>query len=174
MHSDFIELEQIVERVFDVDIKSRKRKREIVYARMVFSKILRERGHTTVAVAKYLNKDHTTIVHYGEKSNILLPQLPVYKSQYIKCYTEFMVDKEQAVFSLAEKKLYLSNLSLKNELESLNLENIKLHDEMEKYKRLQNIIELIDRRIPKGKEYFMLKKINQMFNSITDYEQQLE
>jgi hypothetical protein len=43
-HLDMIELNNIVEEVFGVDIKSSRRFKDIIEARMVFSKILRERG----------------------------------------------------------------------------------------------------------------------------------
>ena len=174
MNKDFIELERIVDRVFNENIKSRRRKREIVYARMVFSKILRDRGYTTTDIAKYINKDHTTIVHYGKTAINLMAQFPSYKSQYLTCYTEFMMDKDKEPLSFTEKKLYSSILSLKDDLEMLNLSNISLKEQLEKHKRLKNIIEFIDNRTPTGKEFFILKKINQMFNGITDYEQKLE
>ena len=39
----------------------------------------------------------------------------------------------------------------------------------EKYKRIKNILELVDKRTPKGKEKFVLKNINLMFNDIANY-----
>lgn len=172
--SDFLQLEEIIDNVFNVKIKSKKRRREFVDARMVFSKILRERGYTTSIIGKYLGKDHTTIVHYGLTVNNTLSQFSSYKNQYIKCYNEFMVDKEQITLSLTEKNLKMYNFSLKNEVERLILENKSLTENLDKHKRLKNIIEFIDGRIPIGKESFILRKINLMFNGLTDYGQELE
>lgn len=172
--SDFLELEEIVNKTFEIKIKSRKRSREIVDARMLFAKILRERGHTTTAIGRYLGKDHTTIVHYGLMVDDVLAQLPYYHNQYVKCYTEFMRDKEPTVFSITERELQMSNISLKSQLERLILENTALQTQVDKYKRLENIIEYIENRTPIGKESFVLRKINLMFNGLSDYGQELE
>ena len=174
IHPDFLQLEQIIDKEFNVKIKSRKSKRDFVYARMIFSKILRERGHTTSGIGRFLGKDHTTIVHYGITVNNILSQFTSYKSQYIKCYNEFMVDKEQIMLSVTEKNLKMYNFSLKNEVERLILENKSLTEKLDKHKRLTNIIEFIDSRTPRGKEHFMLRKINLMINGLTDYGQELE
>jgi hypothetical protein len=174
IQTDFTELEEIVNKIFEIKIKSRKRSRVIVDARMVYAKILRERGHTVTAIGKYLGKDHTTIVHYGIMVDDMLSQLPYYHHQYVKCYTEFMRDKEPTVFSITERELQMSNISLKSQLERLILENTTLQSKVDKYKRLEQILEYLESRTPIGKESFVLRKINLMFNGLSDYGQELE
>ena len=44
------ELTEIIKSVFNEDVKDITRRREIVDARIVFSKILRERGYTNSAI----------------------------------------------------------------------------------------------------------------------------
>jgi hypothetical protein len=141
---------------------------------MVYAKILRERGHTVTTIGKYLGKDHTTIVHYGTMVDDMLAQLPYYHHQYVKSYTEFMRDKEPTVFSITEKELQMSNISLKNQIERLILENTTLQSQVDKYKRLEKILEYIENRTPIGKESFVLRKINLMFNGLSDYGQELK
>jgi hypothetical protein len=174
IQTDLIELEEIVNKIFEIKIKSRKRSRVIVDARMVYSKILRERGHTVTAIGKFLGKDHTTIVHYGIMVDDMLAQLPYYHNQYVKCYTEFMKDKEPTVFSITEKELQMSNISLKSQLERLILENTTMQIQVDKYKRLEKILEYVENRTPIGKESFVLRKINLMFNGLSDYGQELK
>ena len=57
------QLADIVKSVFNEDVKDKIQRREIVDARMVFSKILRERGYTYASIGRFLKKDHSTIVH---------------------------------------------------------------------------------------------------------------
>ena len=51
------QLKFMVNFVFDVDIISKKRKREYVDARMVFSKILNDNGFGPSIIGKYLKKE---------------------------------------------------------------------------------------------------------------------
>jgi competence transcription factor ComK len=104
----------------------------------------------------------------------MLSQLPYYHHQYVKCYTDFMRDKEPTVFSITEKELQMSNISLKNQIERLILENTTLQSQVDKYKRLEQILEYIENRTPIGKESFVLRKINLMFNGLSDYGQELK
>jgi hypothetical protein len=67
-----------------------------------------------------------------------------------------------------------NQIELKNQIDKLILENNTLTKKAEKYKRLNNIIEFIDSRTPTGKESLILRKINLMFNGLTDYGQKLE
>ena len=85
-----------------------------------------------------------------------------------------MRDKEPTVFSITEKELQMSNISLKNQIERLILENTTLQSQVDKYKRLEQILEYIENRTPIGKESFVLRKINLMFNGLSDYGQELE
>ena len=67
-----------------------------------------------------------------------------------------------------------NQIELKNQIDKLILDNKNLTKKLEKYKRLNNIIEFIDSRTPTGKESFILRKINLMFNGLTDYGQELK
>ena len=51
-------LKQIVSEVFDVDILDKRRTRNVVDARGVYSKILKDKGFTLVFIGQSLNKDH--------------------------------------------------------------------------------------------------------------------
>ena len=54
-------------------LSDKTRKRTVIDVRCVFCHIAREKlGFSTVALAKYLNKDHTTILHMTIRANNLL------------------------------------------------------------------------------------------------------
>ena len=59
-------LKDIVEAVFRTDIMSSRRYQSIVEARMVFAKILVDRGHSLSSIGKYINKNHATIIYYNK------------------------------------------------------------------------------------------------------------
>jgi hypothetical protein len=74
-----------------------------------------------------------------------------------------------------EGEIKISNKEqLLNQLDSLILDRNALLKEVQKHRRLKSIIEYIDKRTPNGKESLVLRKINLMFNGITDYDRELE
>jgi hypothetical protein len=78
-----------------------------------------------------------------------------------------MSDKED-VFKISNKEQLL------NQIDALILDRNALLKEVQKYRRLKNIVEYVDKRTPNGKESLVLRKINLMFNGITDYDRELE
>jgi hypothetical protein len=61
---EFDELREIVEDVFRVPLVTETRHRKYVTPRMVFARILVDRGHSKVSVGNYLERTHSTIIHY--------------------------------------------------------------------------------------------------------------
>lgn len=161
------DLKSIVNEVFDIDIMNKRGTRTLVDARKVFAKILADRGFGISEIGKYLKKHHSTILHYNNDVDGLLMYKPSVREKYSVIKTEFLkiaikIDKYNS-----DAELETEIFRLKNKIDELTLNN-------NKYRRLENIIKLIDSRTPTGKESFVLKKINSMFNGITDYEQELE
>lgn len=99
--------------VYHHKLASRSRKREKAYLRIAFSAFLLERGYTLHEIARYLNRDHSSIVHYrkqyenAEEKNyedILL----LY--QYVKkqlSFVQIIVDKKSIMPNFAH--LHLSD-----------------------------------------------------------------
>ncbi len=63
MNSEMSLLKNIIKGLFDIDIDRSVRKREIVDCRLIYSKILRDRGYTSVSIGKSISKDHSTKEH---------------------------------------------------------------------------------------------------------------
>ena len=163
------ELAAIIKSVFNEDVNDKTRRREIVDARIIFSKILRERGYTLYSIGKYLRKDHSSIVHYMRDVHHLLTQVDGLMAKYTVCRDSFLIDKEEIIINKIAKEKEMSIISLNNQIEKLILEREEVTKATEKYKRIKNILELVDKRTPKGKEKFVLKNINLMFNDIANY-----
>lgn len=158
------ELANIINSVFEVDIKNKSGKREYVDARYVFVKIMTDRGYTVTILSSYLKKHHTTIIYYRNSACDLMETNEVFLKKYITCRDKFLIDKNGTIRISKKEELI-------NRIDRLILEKSNLEKRYEGYKRLENIIELIDSRTPRGKESFILKKINLMLNGITDYEE---
>ena len=165
------QLADIVKSVFNEDVKDKIQRREIVDARMVFSKILRERGYTYASIGRFLKKDHSTIINYMRNIYSLLTQVNGLMAKYIICRDLFLIDKEVLYINKEEKDNKLSIISLNNQIEKLILERESVTQMEMKYKRIEDILSLIDKKTPNGKEKFILKKVNLMFNDISDYGQ---
>ena len=68
----FPHIKQAIAEVMGVtfpEITGRKRIKKYVYARMIFAHLCWERGATKVAIARDIQKDHTTVIHYLKKYN---------------------------------------------------------------------------------------------------------
>jgi hypothetical protein len=167
------ELTDIIKSVFNEDVKDKMQKREIVDARIIFSKILRERGYTYSSIGRFLRKDHSTIISYMRNVHALLSQVDGLMAKYISCRDAFLIDKEliyNEVLNIKKevKGNNLSIISLNNQIEKLILERDNVTQMEKKYKRIADIMNLIDKKTPNGREKFILKRINLMFNDIAD------
>jgi hypothetical protein len=170
------ELAEIIKSVFNEDVKNKIQRREIVDARMVFSKILRERGYTYSSIGRFLKKDHSTIINYMRNIHSLLTQVNGLMAKYTMCRDMFLINKDSVDNEILDtnkkqkdNKMFI--ISLNNQIEKLILERESVTQMEMKYKRIEDILSLIDKKTPNGKEKFILKKVNLMFNDISDYGQ---
>jgi len=163
--SDMDYLKIIIEDSFLVKLMSNNRRREVVNARMVFAKIIRERGHTFKSIGIYLKKDHSTIIHYVEQASNIVKQEKNLMDLYIDCKNKFLENREPLV-AHTDRDLVREILSLRNQLDDLILDYQNLRAYIDKYERIKNIINLIDARTEVGKENLIKKRINEMFNDL--------
>lgn len=158
-------LKEIISSTTGTDIMNKNRYRNIVDARIVFSKIIRERGYTYSSIARYLSKDHSTIIHYICECNHLIETNDKIMETYINCRNLFLKDKN-ALLTYTDKDAVKEMVILKMDIEKLIVKNNKLKDIQNKYKRLSEIINLIDKRTPKGKEHEIKQELIRMFNGL--------
>jgi hypothetical protein len=160
-------VKQIVELVTGVKIIENNRKREVIDARMIYAKILRERGASLVSIGMTINKDHTTIIHYLRTMDSLLITDREVIRKYIKSKELLLLDEQD--LNLLNGNDTVSELSrLKETLEIsekkvklLQDENERLNREME---RFRGILKIIDEATPIGQEKIVERKIKRMLD----------
>ena len=118
MKEEVERLKAIVNDIFLVELDSPNRTRDVVDARKVYSKILRESGCGYEEIAKTINKNHSTIQHYVKDVEYILTYDKVMMNKYIACKNVFI--KESESISQQIKKdadIYVTVVRLANELE---------------------------------------------------------
>ena len=159
-------LKEIVSQVFDTNINIKTRKRNNVEARMIFSKILREDGNTFESIGNAINKDHSTIVYYVNQASVLIKQSIELSDKYLECKNCYIDNLDVVLPQMKYDELKNEVLELKLLINQLTIERNEIIKVQEKYNRIKKIINLVAERTHVGKEEFIERKINQMFNGI--------
>ena len=159
-------LKEIVSKVFDTNINIKTRKRNNVEARMIFSKILREDGNTFESIGNAINKDHSTIVYYVNQASVLIKQSIELSDKYLECKNCYIDNLDVVLPQMKYDEIKNEVLELKLLINKLTIERNEIIKVQEKYNRIKKIINLVAERTHVGKEEFIEKKINQMFNGI--------
>ena len=133
-------LKKIVNDVFLVDINENRRLRNLVDAKKVYSKILRDMGCSYQSIGNSINKNHVTIMHYMNTIESIMTYDADIRNKYIACKNVF-VDKKDSVFDELKKDVdvYVTVVRLKNELqEAVSSKNESLSnfvDYIEQYEK---------------------------------------
>ena len=159
-------LKEIVSKVFDTNINIKTRKRNNVEARMIFSKILREDGNTFESIGNAINKDHSTIVYYVNQASVLIKQSIELSDKYLECKNCYIDNLDVVLPQMKYDEIKNEVLELKLLINQLTIERNEIIKVQEKYNRIKKIINLVAERTHVGKEEFIERKINQMFNGI--------
>jgi hypothetical protein len=159
-------LKEIVSQVFDTNINIKTRKRNNVEARMIFSKILREDGNTFESIGNAINKDHSTIVYYVNQASTLIKQSIELSDKYLECKNCYIDNLDVVLPQMKYDEIKNEVLELKLLINQLTIERNEIIKVQEKYNRIKKIINLVAERTHVGKEEFIERKINQMFNGI--------
>ena len=159
-------LKEIVSKVFETNINTKTRKRNNVEARMIFSKILREDGNTFESIGNAINKDHSTIVYYVNQASVLIKQSIELSDKYLECKNCYIDNLDVVLPQMKYDEIKNEVLELKLLINQLTIERNEIIKVQEKYNRIKKIINLVAERTHVGKEEFIERKINQMFNGI--------
>ena len=159
-------LKEIVSKVFDTNINIKTRKRNNVEARMIFSKILREDRKTFQYIGNAINKDHATVMYYVNQASVLIKQSIELSDKYLECKNCYIDNLDVVLPQMKYDELKNEVLELKLLINQLTIERNEIIKVQEKYNRIKKIINLVAERTHVGKEEFIERKINQMFNGI--------
>lgn len=157
-------LRSIIDEEFKIEIIKRTNNRVAVSARKIFSKILYENGYTMNEIGKYLKKDPSSIFYYMTDVDYMIEYTEGMSEKYLNCNKLFTNIIQEKVINEHE------NINdLKNRINELLLERKEFRKELNKYKRIKKIMNLIDCNTPVGKENFIYEKINLMFKESIEY-----
>jgi hypothetical protein len=162
---DMSNLTAIINEVFEIDILSKSTKRYVANGRKVFTKLMMRKGYSMSDIARFLEKDHTTIIFYRDDVDSLLKYTPNVLNKYLIVKDRFLKVEGKIMMSLTERKLQASIDELNIEIERLLLENIRLRGQPNNWQRLNKIMDTLNLRTPEGEEDSMLRKINQILNT---------
>lgn len=164
------QLINIINLFFDIDMTDKNRKRKYIIARMIYAKLLKEKGYTLVYIGKVIGKDHATIIHYLDIIDWDLKNDFDIREAFNKIKALFYKDYDP-ILTLDEHQLKNKIFSMKNELYNISLEKEFLRKNYEALKdeevRLLPILKMVRERTMKGKEHIVIRKLNALFNSIT-------
>jgi hypothetical protein len=108
----------IVNSVFSVDIYEKNRRRDIVDARQIYSKILREKGYGYEAIGSSIKKTHGTIIHYMKNIDSILTYDKNLRDMYMQCKVLFHKDRESISDELKKDvDMYMTIVRLRGELQ---------------------------------------------------------
>ena len=158
-------LKEIITNLLDVDITERKRKREVVDARGIYSKILHDKGYSFPMIGRSIGKDHSTIVHHFQKTNSFILIDDDVNAKYIMCRDEFF---ERSSVNTVDNRFEMYKneiMHLKKRLQYIEFKEKELAEVDLKYKRLNNIINFIDANTGEGDEDRVKCKIIAVFKS---------
>lgn len=65
-------IHNIIIETLDADPATKNRKGSTIIARQIFCKIAKDLGYTYMYLARYLNKDHSTLIHAYNKAETLI------------------------------------------------------------------------------------------------------
>lgn len=151
-----------------VSIKSKRRTRDIVDAKMIYSKLLRERGFTLKRIGETLGKDHTTVIHYIRCIDNLIETEPNINNIYAKCRDIFF-EGDPSDRDIDPEILKIKMNELRREYSKIKIELEREKEQNRRFKRLKGLVTMLDERIPKGKEEQYKIIINRVFNNIEYY-----
>ena len=85
------ELIEIVNGVYDVDIKTKSRKRNTIDARTVFYHLLYNEGYSLTDIGRAINKNHATVINGLRLFEIILKTDVQFNTNYNVCKSHFKV-----------------------------------------------------------------------------------
>lgn len=134
-----IALKSVVNEIFLIDVDEDSRRRDIVDARRIYSKILRDEGCSFNSIGESIGRDHATIMHYTKSIDSILTYDKNLRERYIAC-KQIYIAKRKSIFEEMKKDVdaYVTIVRLNNELhEAISLKNkilSKFVDSIEDFK----------------------------------------
>lgn len=157
----------IAERFFGTSILDKSRKKEYINARMILYKILHDIGYKKIEIAKYTNKDHSTVINALSNFNAYVS----YDEQLLFDYYELKDRIKDAIsndspLAFTPKRLIIDKvLTLEKKLNEALTELSKTKAMLSQYEKYKRVIKTIERQSPDEEKLLHLtQKINHILN----------
>jgi len=155
-------LMDIVNTHFDLDILAKTQKKDYVDGRMIFTKILTEKGYGPSRISRILKKNHASILNYKKKISYYLMADPNLQKRYQECLEDFYRDHDPA-YDMNESDLRRELISLRKKFRYQVENNNKLRA---KIKSLDPLFKIVKERTSLVDEDDISKKLIRMFNGV--------
>jgi len=171
-------LKTIVNDEFCVDVDEKTRSRDIVSAKKAFSLVLRDYKQPFSRIGRFLDKNHSTIVHYMDnidhelKTNVEFRERVKRVGKRFKAVMAHNDHNFVKPVSREEVNKYMEyadqNKALKQTIRKLKKAEEELVERLNKAtrkdSRIKDLCDMLEQRIPIGKEEEFFNKINRMMN----------
>ena len=88
----FEELEHTIKSYYKIDLRQENRRRDYIDSRRIFCKIAFEfLKQSKTKIGRYLNFDHSTVIHYLKGFNGILKSDKIFKSNYENILKDFKI-----------------------------------------------------------------------------------
>jgi len=172
INKEFGVLHEAIESILHVELITTCRNRENVNARMIFSKILLDKGYTTVAIAEYLGKTHCTIVHYKKRFDGYILNDKRLKDSYESAKAVYFGSFDP-VFDMSNKELKDEVFNLRKTIKSLENDVTEAKEYLREVKEkyvwkggFDGIQELLHQKCPIGEETNVQHALNSYLNGL--------
>lgn len=165
MYEEINFLKVIVNEEFKVDLMVKSRQGEFVQARMVFSKILFDKGYSYSEIGRQCNKDHALIMHYIDNFQWDYEHDDKFREQYTKCCDLFVLIIDP-LYQYTNLELLMEVYSLHQRykvlLDNKRIDLKKLDVLMRADERLEKIFDIVRENTPHGEEKIVAEKITEL------------
>jgi hypothetical protein len=166
VNTDLEIVTRIIKDNFNVEIFDKKRNKEIVEGRLICAKLLHSAGYTYTSIGKAMKRDHSSIIYYVKTLNNLVIQPNELRYKYHQCKDIYFKESNDLLDKINRTHYADEVLLLRKQLHNLSNNVHRLSSFYDKYKRLEDIVLLVNERTEFGKEDEVRKRIMRMFNTI--------
>ena len=163
-------LAEIIRKVTDIDIACDSKNRDVVNARIIFSKILIDKGHTRTEVGARMKRNHSTATHHYHRFEGYIKFDKKLRDLYNMIEGMFFGDYDP-IYDMDMPKLRETTIAYREQV--LELENKvrelkqKLIAQRHHNERFGDIHKTLLRSVPQGMEEHVNKKLQSMLNGLS-------
>ena len=166
-------LKGIIQDTLCIDVCEKKRTEDIVNARIIYSHILRERGHSLLSIGHSIEKDHATIIHYLRNIDGWRAKdaefLKIYKDvhdRFISTTEDLIAFSNEAIESerIASLEEIAIDLKISNRLLIERTE--ELEGELKKFQKFGKIYDVVNERTRVSDKELVLCGIKEFYNGL--------